>query len=50
LSIVILAAGQGTRMKSQCPKVLHPLAGRLMVKHVPDVTTQLEAKPDPALT
>ncbi|NIO70332.1 MAG: NTP transferase domain-containing protein, partial [Anaerolineae bacterium] len=34
LSIVILAAGQGTRMKSQLPKVLHPLAGRPMVKYV----------------
>jgi bifunctional UDP-N-acetylglucosamine pyrophosphorylase/glucosamine-1-phosphate N-acetyltransferase len=42
LSIVILAAGQGTRMKSQLPKVLHPLAGRPMVKYVLDVATQLE--------
>jgi bifunctional UDP-N-acetylglucosamine pyrophosphorylase/glucosamine-1-phosphate N-acetyltransferase len=40
-SIVILAAGQGTRMKSQLPKVLHPLAGRPMVKYVLDVATQL---------
>jgi bifunctional UDP-N-acetylglucosamine pyrophosphorylase/glucosamine-1-phosphate N-acetyltransferase len=42
LSIAILAAGQGTRMKSQLPKVLHPLAGRPMVKYVLDVATQLE--------
>jgi len=42
LSIVILAADQGTRMKSQLPKVLHPLAGRPMVKYVLDVATQLE--------
>jgi bifunctional UDP-N-acetylglucosamine pyrophosphorylase/glucosamine-1-phosphate N-acetyltransferase len=42
LSIVILAAGQGTRMKSQLPKVLHPLAGCPMVKYVLDVATQLE--------
>jgi bifunctional UDP-N-acetylglucosamine pyrophosphorylase/glucosamine-1-phosphate N-acetyltransferase len=42
VSIVILAAGQGTRMKSQLPKVLHPLAGRPMVKYVLDVATQLE--------
>ncbi len=42
LSIVILAAGQGTRMKSQLPKVLHPLAGRPMVKYVLEVATQLE--------
>ncbi|MBK1664465.1 UDP-N-acetylglucosamine diphosphorylase/glucosamine-1-phosphate N-acetyltransferase [Rhodospirillum rubrum] len=31
---VILAAGQGTRMKSALPKVLHPLAGRPMVAHL----------------
>lgn len=34
LDIVILAAGQGTRMKSQLPKVLHPVAGRPMVAEV----------------
>ena len=32
--VVILAAGQGTRMKSLLPKVLHPVAGRPMVEHV----------------
>jgi bifunctional UDP-N-acetylglucosamine pyrophosphorylase/glucosamine-1-phosphate N-acetyltransferase len=32
--IVILAAGQGTRMKSRLPKVLHRVAGRSMVEHV----------------
>lgn len=31
---VILAAGQGTRMKSKLQKVLHPVAGRPMVEHV----------------
>ncbi|GHF35246.1 bifunctional UDP-N-acetylglucosamine pyrophosphorylase/glucosamine-1-phosphate N-acetyltransferase [Deinococcus metalli] len=31
LDVVILAAGQGTRMKSALPKVLHPVAGRPMV-------------------
>jgi len=30
---VILAAGQGTRMKSELPKVLHPLAGRPMIQY-----------------
>lgn len=32
--VVILAAGQGTRMKSRLPKVLHPVAGRSMIAHV----------------
>ncbi|HEX5579445.1 MAG TPA: NTP transferase domain-containing protein, partial [Candidatus Limnocylindria bacterium] len=31
---VVLAAGQGTRMRSRVPKVLHPLAGRAMIDHV----------------
>ena len=31
---VVLAAGQGTRMRSRLPKVLHPLAGRPMLDHV----------------
>jgi bifunctional UDP-N-acetylglucosamine pyrophosphorylase/glucosamine-1-phosphate N-acetyltransferase len=34
LSVIILAAGQGTRMKSHLPKVLHPLAGRSLLEHV----------------
>ncbi len=34
LGVVILAAGQGTRMKSALPKVLHPLAGRPLLEHV----------------
>jgi bifunctional UDP-N-acetylglucosamine pyrophosphorylase/glucosamine-1-phosphate N-acetyltransferase len=33
---VILAAGEGTRMRSATPKVLHPLAGRAMIDHVID--------------
>src|ERR1043166_3122414 len=33
-SAVILAAGQGTRMKSDRPKVLHELAGRPMIHYV----------------
>ena len=32
--VVILAAGQGSRMKSSLPTVLHPLAGKPMVSHV----------------
>ena len=34
LGVVILAAGQGTRMKSELPKVLHPLAGLPLLGHV----------------
>lgn len=34
LQVVILAAGQGTRMRSGLPKVLHPIAGQPMVCHV----------------
>jgi bifunctional UDP-N-acetylglucosamine pyrophosphorylase/glucosamine-1-phosphate N-acetyltransferase len=42
LSIVILAAGQGKRMKSALPKVLQPLAGRPLLKHVIDTARSLE--------
>src|SRR6187431_333216 len=42
LSVVILAAGQGKRMKSALPKVLQPLAGRPLLKHVIDVAQSLE--------
>ncbi|MFC0267115.1 bifunctional UDP-N-acetylglucosamine diphosphorylase/glucosamine-1-phosphate N-acetyltransferase GlmU [Kushneria aurantia] len=40
IDIVILAAGQGSRMRSRRPKVLHPLAGRPMVRHVIDAALQ----------
>lgn len=33
LSTVVLAAGEGTRMRSSTPKVLHPIAGRPLVEH-----------------
>lgn len=44
LSAVILAAGKGTRMYSDLPKVLHTVAGKPMVKHVIDTAHQLGAK------
>ncbi|UDG81375.1 Bifunctional protein GlmU [Candidatus Profftia lariciata] len=43
LSIVILAAGKGTRIYSYLPKVLHHLAGKPMVQHVIDTAFQLNA-------
>lgn len=42
LDIVILAAGQGTRMRSALPKVLHPVAGKAMLGHVIDTARQLK--------
>jgi len=41
LEIVVLAAGQGKRMRSQLPKVLHPLAGRPLLAHVLDTARSL---------
>lgn len=44
LDIVILAAGQGTRMRSALPKVLHPVAGDSMLGHVIHSARQLHPK------
>ncbi len=44
LNIVVLAAGKGTRMRSDLPKVLHPLAGRPLVEHV--LAAAAELTPD----
>ncbi|MCY1406437.1 Bifunctional protein GlmU [compost metagenome] len=41
LEVVILAAGQGTRMRSALPKVLHPIAGKPMLAHVIDTARKL---------
>ena len=43
LAIIILAAGQGTRMRSRLPKVLHPIGGRPLVGHVLTTAGRLEA-------
>ena len=42
LNIVILAAGQGTRMKSRHPKVLHPLGGKPLLEHVIETARSLK--------
>ncbi len=41
LNVVILAAGKGTRMRSDLPKVLHPIANKSMVEHVIDTAKNL---------
>ncbi|MFB4350358.1 bifunctional UDP-N-acetylglucosamine diphosphorylase/glucosamine-1-phosphate N-acetyltransferase GlmU [Microbacterium sp. CR_7] len=43
LAIIVLAAGQGTRMKSRLPKVLHPIGGRPLVGHVLTTAARLAA-------
>jgi bifunctional UDP-N-acetylglucosamine pyrophosphorylase/glucosamine-1-phosphate N-acetyltransferase len=43
VNVVILAAGQGKRMRSDLPKVLHPIAGKPMLGHVLDTARQLGA-------
>lgn len=43
LAIIVLAAGQGTRMKSATPKLLHPLAGWPIVSHVLRTAQALDA-------
>lgn len=44
MSVVVLAAGKGTRMHSDLPKVLHRLAGKAMVQHVIDTVKKLNAQ------
>ena len=43
LEVIILAAGQGSRMRSSLPKVLHTLAGQPLVKHVLHTARLLKA-------
>lgn len=44
LNVVILAAGKGTRMYSDLPKVLHPLAGRPLLEHVLQIAHGLDPR------
>ncbi|KAF4405421.1 bifunctional UDP-N-acetylglucosamine diphosphorylase/glucosamine-1-phosphate N-acetyltransferase GlmU [Streptomyces lycii] len=41
-AVVVLAAGEGTRMKSATPKVLHPICGRSLIGHVVSASRELE--------
>jgi len=44
LDIIVLAAGEGTRMKSSIPKVLHQIAGKPMLSHVIETAESLDPK------
>ena len=44
VSVIILAAGKSTRMKSAIPKVLHPICGRPMLDYVMDLVKDLKVK------
>jgi bifunctional UDP-N-acetylglucosamine pyrophosphorylase/glucosamine-1-phosphate N-acetyltransferase len=45
ITAVLLAAGQGTRMKSNLPKVLHPLCGKPMLWHVLEALREVTTEP-----
>src|SRR3954469_590948 len=44
LEVIVLAAGQGKRMRSDLPKVLHPVGGRPLLAHVLDAAHALQPK------
>ena len=48
LSIIIMAAGRGTRMNSELPKVLHNLSGETLLNHV--ITTAEKLRPENIIT
>src|SRR5579863_1852166 len=41
VTVVILAAGQGTRMKSRLPKVLHRAGGKTLIRHAIDTALEI---------
>jgi len=43
-TVIVLAAGEGTRMKSATPKVLHSVAGRSLLGHVLHAVNHLSPK------
>lgn len=46
LAVVIMAAGKGTRLKSQQPKVLHEIGGKPLLAHVISVASRIVAPAD----
>ena len=50
IAAIILAAGKGTRMKSDLHKVLHPIAGQPMLLHLIDSVATLKAEPTVVIT
>ena len=49
MKAIIMAGGKGTRLKSDLPKVLHPLFDKPLLKHVLDTLTLLDTPPDEAI-
>lgn len=49
IKAIIMAGGKGTRLKSDLPKVLHPLMDKPLLKHVLDTLAQLQTPPDEAI-
>ncbi|HEY7883396.1 MAG TPA: bifunctional UDP-N-acetylglucosamine diphosphorylase/glucosamine-1-phosphate N-acetyltransferase GlmU [Cellvibrionaceae bacterium] len=49
LNVIVLAAGKGTRMNSELPKVLHKIAGRSMLQHVLDTVKELNKNVKPTV-
>lgn len=45
LRVCVLAAGQGKRMNSDLPKVMHPLAGKPMIEHVLETAREVSSSP-----
>jgi bifunctional UDP-N-acetylglucosamine pyrophosphorylase/glucosamine-1-phosphate N-acetyltransferase len=44
ISVIVLAAGKGTRMKSELPKVLHHVLGKTLLSHVFDALSSIDNK------
>ena len=42
ITTIILAAGKGTRMRSESPKILHKIANRPLLQHVYDMSRQID--------